>query len=94
MLEMLLILPEFRVSNFIRHHFEELFALSLPSFNKYLKTSIFKHHKMQKTHSLPWKFEDEDEFFIDHHTSYIGQDFISKHFDVCFERPDASKMMK
>lgn len=74
MLEMLIKLPDYRISGFIRQHFDDLFSLNLKSFKKYLEVCFFKHRSLNEVKTVKWTL-DTNEDFIDYHTSFIGGDF-------------------
>ena len=51
--------------------------MELKIFLKYLDFCFFKHKSMEKTRELKWTIEDE-EVFIDYHTSYVGDHFYDQ----------------
>lgn len=77
MLEMLISLEEYSLSKFIKKHIPKLFSMQLKVFEKYLESCFFKHKSMQDTKTLKWIYE-ENEAFVDHHTSYLGEEFYGK----------------
>lgn len=70
-------MEEYRLSQFIKKHISTLFSMQLKVFEKYLESCFFKHKNMQETKSLKWIY-DENEAFVDHHTSYLGDEFYQK----------------
>jgi hypothetical protein len=77
MLEMFIELEDHRLSQFIRKDFSFLLDLNMKIFEKYLESCFFKHISMRTTKTVRWVFE-EDEAFVDFHTSYLGEEFYQK----------------
>ena len=71
MLEMMIYLEDYSMSQFIKKHITTLLAMELKVFEKYLDYCFFKHKNMKETKTIPWDY-DEDEVYIDFHTSYLG----------------------
>jgi len=51
--------------------------MELEVFFRYLDCCFFKHKSMEKPKELKWNIEDE-EVYIDYHTSYIGDHFYNQ----------------
>ena len=78
---MIIQLPEYRLSLFIKKHFNYLFALELETFEKFLETCFFQHKYMIEPKPMTWCFED-DEVYRDFHTSYLNEAFEEQLMDT------------
>jgi len=79
MLQMLIEVPEFRVSHFIKSHFSTLFPMGLASFDSFLDSCLFTNLPMTSIKAINWKSSD-NEIYLDYHTSFIASDFQYKIF--------------
>jgi hypothetical protein len=51
--------------------------MEMKVFERYLESCFFKHKSMKETKSLKWNY-DEDEAYVDYHTSFLGEEFYMK----------------
>jgi len=79
MLQMLIEVPEYRVSHFIKSHFSTLFTMKLGSFEGFLESCLFTNLPMINIKAINWK-SSKNEVFLDYHTSFIASDFQYKIF--------------
>ena len=77
---MLIQLPRYRLSIFVKKHFNYLFAQELETFEEFLETCFFQHSNMLEPRSMNWNFEEE-EVYRDYHTSYLNEEFDEKLMD-------------
>ena len=74
MLEMLCTLGNFSLSKYFMHHFSELFQMELVSFQNFLSSCLFQLPRMKEIKVLKW-VHHTDEYYLDYHTSYLGEQF-------------------
>ena len=77
MIEMFIEVPDYKLSPFIRNHFNDMFQMGLTEFEAYLNICFFKHESQKQTKNVVWNI-DADEDFVDFYTSYIGNDFYQR----------------
>lgn len=67
----------YRFSKYIRHHFDTMFEMDIVSFYQYLDTCTFQHLNMHRTYEVEWT-SNEEEIYLDYHTSFLGETFLKK----------------